>query len=134
MVCVPELTILIIENDVSTAELYHRELSRFYHVITCDNEITAMQSIEARDPSAIILEPAGLGEQGWDFLKRIKSLEKMKSIPIIVCSTLDERRKGLQLGATTFLLKPILPSTLLQALHQVTASKAAAAEPTDVEG
>ena len=134
MVCVPESIVLIIENDASTAALYERELSRFYHVITCDDEISAMNSFQAHTPSAIILEPAGLGDQGWDILRKIKSLEKGKSIPIILCSTLDERRKGMALGAASFLLKPILPSTLLQALNQVITSKPATAVEVDEKG
>ena len=134
MVCVPESIVLIIENDASTAELYERELSRYYRVMTCDNESSAMKSIQTHHPTAIILEPAGLGDQGWDILKKIKSLEAGKSIPIILCSTLDERRKGMALGAVSFLLKPVLPSTLLQALNQVITSKPATAVEVDGNG
>jgi len=114
------LSVLIIENDALTAELYCRELRRYYQVMTCDNESAAFSYIQTNEPSAIVLEPVALGKTGWDFITRLKSLPNMKSVPVILCSTLDERRKGIELGAASFLLKPVLPSTLLQVLRQLT--------------
>jgi DNA-binding response OmpR family regulator len=88
--------------------------------MTCDNELAALSYIEKYEPSAIVLEPVGLGKTGWEFLGKLKTLPKIKTIPVILCSTLDERRKGLEMGAASFLLKPVLPSTLLQILRQLT--------------
>jgi DNA-binding response OmpR family regulator len=42
-----------------------------------------------------------------------------QGIPLIVCSTLDERRRGIALGAAAYLVKPTLPATLLATLQQV---------------
>jgi DNA-binding response OmpR family regulator len=112
--------VVIVEGDSVTAELYCRELGRHFHIVTCDDESIAFDYIQTHNPSAVVLEPAGLGKRGWDFLARLKSLPKMRSIPVVLCSTLDERRKGLEMGAVSFLVKPVLPSTLLQVLNQVT--------------
>ena len=117
-----QLCVLIIECDSLTAELYSRELRRHFQVMTCDDEHTAINYIQTHEPSAVVLEPSGLGKTGWDFLTKIKSLPNMHSVPVVLCSTLDERRKGLEMGAASFLLKPVLPSTLLQVLRQLTQS------------
>jgi DNA-binding response OmpR family regulator len=112
--------IIIIEGDPLTAELYQRELRRYFNVVTCTEVTAALDYIQEHEPSAVVLEPAGLGKKGWDFLATLKSLPALQSVPVILCSTLDERRKGLEMGAISFLLKPVLPSTLLQVLRQVT--------------
>jgi DNA-binding response OmpR family regulator len=116
----PQPEIVIIEGDPLTAELYQRELRRYFHVITCTEIAAALDAIQEYEPCAVVLEPAGLGKKGWDLLVTLKSTPALQSVPVILCSTLDERRKGLEMGAISFLLKPVLPSTLLQVLRQVT--------------
>jgi DNA-binding response OmpR family regulator len=116
----PQPNIIIIDGDPVTAELYQRELRRYFHVITCTDISSALDIIREYEPSAVVLEPAGLGKKGWDFLTTLKSMPDLQSVPVILCSTLDERRKGLEMGAISFLLKPVLPSTLLLVLRQVT--------------
>jgi DNA-binding response OmpR family regulator len=44
----------------------------------------------------------------------------MRAVPIILCSALDERKRGLELGASAYLVKPVLPAALLEALRRVT--------------
>ncbi len=115
-----QFSVLIIESDPLTAELYSRELRPYFKVVTLSDEPTAISYLTHNDPSVVVLEPASFGKDGWDFLTTIKALPKMASVPIILCSTLDERRKGLEMGAVSFLLKPVLPSTLMHVLRQIT--------------
>jgi DNA-binding response OmpR family regulator len=112
--------ILLIEADPNTAALYRRELSHDYTVVTSADEAQVWEILLTDQLKAIVLEPIGLGKWGWDLLAAIKSKPAMQAIPVVVCSTLDERRKGLEMGAAYFLVKPVLPSTLLQVLHKVT--------------
>jgi DNA-binding response OmpR family regulator len=112
-------TVLIIEADQLTSDLYQRELGRDVAVATCSNEMTAWEILRTRDVRAVVLEPAGLGAEGWNLLARIKAHPSFSAIPVIVCSTQDERRKGLELGAALFLVKPVLPATLSAVLRQV---------------
>lgn len=112
--------ILLIEADPNTADLYRRELSHDYTVVTSTDETQVWEILLTGQLKAIVLEPIGLGKWGWDMLVTIKSKPTIQAIPVVVCSTLDERRKGLELGAAYFLVKPVLPSTLLQVIHKVT--------------
>ncbi|NOK58572.1 MAG: response regulator [Chloroflexi bacterium AL-W] len=111
--------ILIIESDQPTADMYRRELSREYRVMTCTDTPTVLKLLQAQSLSAIVLEPALDGGRGWQLFTAIQQVNINNTIPIILCSTLDERQRGIDLGATVYLVKPTLPSTLRDTLRQV---------------
>ena len=111
--------ILIIECDLPTLELYLRELSRDYQILACSETQQAMSLLQAHSVAAVILEPSTPDEQGWALLAAIKSLPSCSPIPVVLCSTLDERKRGMEMGAAAYLVKPVLPSTLLKTLRQV---------------
>ena len=111
-------TILLIENDPPSLELYRRELSRDFRVLACFRKSETLDAIDSQNPKAIILEPAALNEEGWDLLNAIVSLPD-KFLPVILCTILDERKRGMQEGAAAYLIKPVLPAVLLETLHKV---------------
>ncbi len=113
-------TILIIEKDRATLELYCRELNRDFEVLVCSGKDEVLQTIRGQHVNAIVLEPAAWNGQGWDLLDEIAALPTdVRSFPILLCSVLDERKRGLDRGAAAFLVKPVLPSQLLETLYQV---------------
>lgn len=113
-------TILLIEDDQSTRELYQRELSRDFHVLACTTQSEALNFLQGGRVRAIVVEPALYNGEGWTFLATLQSMSRLPTIPIIICSTLDDERRGLDLGATLYLIKPVLPAVLLDVIHQVT--------------
>src|SRR5437868_2646404 len=112
--------ILIVEDDQPTLELYRRELSREYRVSACSSESDALEAVRTLNLCAVVLEPAALGGQGWSLLATINARYHTRPIPVIVCSVLDERKRGLEMGAVACLVKPVLPTTLLEILRRVT--------------
>ena len=113
-------TILIIEKDQATLELYCRELNRDFDVLVGSGKNEVLQTIKAQNVNAIVLEPAAWNGQGWDLLDKILALPpELRSFPIVLCSVLDERKRGLDMGAAAFLVKPVLPSQLLDTVRQV---------------
>ncbi len=112
-------TVLIIENDPATLDLYRRELSQDFDVITCSGKNEALETIHAQDVDAVVLEPVALNGQGWDLFNAILTLPADARSPVIICSVLDERKRGLDMGAAVFLVKPVLPIQLMETLHQV---------------
>jgi DNA-binding response OmpR family regulator len=115
----PKPTILMVESDLPTIELYRGVLNREYEVLACMNESGALEALSTGNIRAIILEPAVGGGLGWDIFTSIRSAMREHPIPVIMCSTLDERKRGLEMGAVIFLVKPVLPSLLLETLHQL---------------
>jgi DNA-binding response OmpR family regulator len=109
--------ILVLDDDVLSLELYSRELSSNYRVITCERVEDAQKHLKEMQLSAVILEPAINGSDGWVLLREIRSSKTL--LPVIVCSVLDERKIGLEQGADAFLVKPVLPTTLHQLIDQI---------------
>ncbi len=93
--------ILIVDNDHSTRELYQLELMHHHKI------------------RAVVLEPGPANSRGWNLLADLKRDPETSTIPIIVCTAQDERRRGLALGAAAYLIKPVLPATLLEALRLI---------------
>jgi DNA-binding response OmpR family regulator len=112
--------ILIVEHDDPTRELYLRELSRDYCVFACCDEHDGLELLRAHDICAVVLEPGPVGGHGWALLVTIKQTDAICAVPVILCSTLDERKRGMELGASAYLIKPVLPGTLLDAIRRVT--------------
>jgi DNA-binding response OmpR family regulator len=114
-------TILIVDDDVPTLELYQRELAREYRVLTCTDEHEATELLEREDVSAVVLEPVAVGDQGWARLAAVTHMPAERSVPVLVCSTQDDRRRDVAMGAVGRLVKPVLPATLLAALRRIAA-------------
>ena len=112
-------TILFIEDHLPTLELYRRELSREYRVLTCSNEHQALQMLQTQNIRAVVLEPAVGDGEGWAILAAIKNAPSGQCVPVILCSTLDERRRGLEMGAAVYVVKPALPTALLETLRRI---------------
>lgn len=114
--------ILIIEEDSPTLELYRRELRRDYQVLACQSGEEALHLASSHPLAAIVLEPAINGGQGWHLLPILRQALNGRDVPIILCSTQDERRRGLQEGASLFLVKPVLPVELRESIQRVLAA------------
>lgn len=115
--------VLVLDADEATRTLYQRTLSRIWRVLVCATEGEAEQAIRrapAHAPvNALVVEPATLNDSQWSFLRRISARTNShtgKPIPIVICSTLDQRRLGAELGVAAYLIKPVSPQLLQETL------------------
>ena len=118
-------SLLIVDDDLPTLELYQRELSDDYLVITCQERSQAEQLIETPGLCGIILEPTLTGGEGWKLLSYLNGLKDRLNFSVILCSSSDERKRGMKEGAHVFLTKPVLPATLHTLLDQIITEKQA---------
>jgi len=116
-------TLLIVDDDLPTLELYQRELSAEYRVLTCQGRIEAEKLIETSGLCALILEPTIAGGEGWTLLRLLRKAGHRSWFPVILCSSSDERKRGLEEGAQAFLIKPVLPADLHYTLRRVVANR-----------
>ncbi|MCA1061299.1 response regulator [Rossellomorea aquimaris] len=108
------MNIIVIEDDINLASLLKAELSdsgfKVKHTPSGSEALTKMQE---EKPDAVVLDIMLEGSMsGWDVLEEMKSNEALSHVPIIVSSALDEKEKGLTLGANDYLVKPYHPSRL----------------------
>lgn len=114
-------TILLIEDheDVreNTAEIL--ELSG-YRVVTADNGKTGVQRARDGDPDLIICDIMMPELDGYGVLRILSRDVKTSVIPFIFLTAKAEKqdfRKGLQLGADDYLIKPFEDAELLDAIE-----------------
>jgi DNA-binding response OmpR family regulator len=114
-----ERVILIGEPDQATAQLYGRFLREAFDVVGASDEDSLLHALHSRAIDVLVLEPALLGRSTCEDLLAISRECAARGIPLVICSTQDERRRGADLGAAAYLVKPTLPATLLDTLRQV---------------
>ncbi len=110
--------VLIVEPDAATRELYARALRREYRVVECAEAQAALALVQGETFGAIVLEPSYGDERGWQALAALRE-HTGRAVPLVLCSVLDERRRGMALGAAAYLVKPVLPARLLETLRAV---------------
>jgi CheY-like chemotaxis protein len=127
-------TVLIVEDDSTTQELYRAHLhGRGYNVRTAADGEQALQEIKSSRPDVVLLDMMLPRMSGFDVLARMKSDPEAAKIPVIVLSNRDEPgdvERGLALGATDYLIKVTAsPKQVLDKITQALASQAWGAAP-----
>ncbi len=111
---------------MATRQLYQRTLQPEYRVLTAASAEEASALVRRETPRAIIVEPGPAGGREWTWLAARQHDPDLRGVPLILCTSQDERRHGLELGAAVYLTKPVLPADLLAAVHRLTHSDFAA--------
>jgi signal transduction histidine kinase/CheY-like chemotaxis protein/putative methionine-R-sulfoxide reductase with GAF domain len=113
--------ILAIEGEWQVLYLYDRYLSEHgYVVVPVSIPSEAVTRAQELQPHAILLDVMMPGGSGWKVLEDLKQSPDTRHIPIIVCSLFDDKERAFGLGATDYLLKPILEEDLIHSLGQLT--------------
>ena len=115
----PTRAVLIIEDDLATAEMYQRALSQHYRVLTRTVEEDVLTLLSADTLHAVVLEPGPLNGPGWSLLAQLQHPPNPYAIPIVVCTSQDRRRLGTEMRVAAYLVKPVLPPTLLKIVRRL---------------
>jgi len=112
-------SIVLIEDDEVTLEIYQRELSKSFTVFafTQINDIPDVMS--SQNIRAVIIEPEINSGKGWELIPSIYTTYPDRCIPIIVCTTRDISNTGLAREISKYLTKPVLPRTLREKTLEV---------------
>jgi PAS domain S-box-containing protein len=114
--------ILAIDDDSQVIELYERYLQpQGYQVIPLTDPSQALERAKQLKPFAITLDIMMPGIDGWRILDILKGNPETRNIPVIVCSIIEDIEKGFNLGASDYLVKPIMEDDLVNALDRLNA-------------
>jgi signal transduction histidine kinase/CheY-like chemotaxis protein len=114
------LPLLVVEDSAETLLLYEKMLvNTDFQLLPARTLRAARAALAAFRPRAIILDILLRGEDCWAFLAELKRRPDTHEIPVAVVSTVDDRSKGLALGADVCCVKPIDRQTMLQTLSQL---------------
>ena len=112
--------ILSIDDDPQVISLYERYLNpKGYFVVPLTDPMMAKERILELKPYAITLDIMMPERDGWSVLADIKSDPVTRDYPVVICSIIEEEDKGYSLGATDYLVKPILQEDIVHALDRL---------------
>jgi CheY-like chemotaxis protein len=81
--------------------------------------VEALRLTRQLRPAALVLDIRMPRLDGWQVLDRLRDDPETAGIPIVVASVVDDRARGLALGAVAYLQKPVSRDDLLTALADV---------------
>jgi signal transduction histidine kinase/ActR/RegA family two-component response regulator len=112
--------VLVIEDDPTSVDLLDVYLERTgFELTVARNGAEGLDAVRRLKPDAVILDIRLPGLFGWDVLAAIKADPATANIPVVVTSVLDDRARGMALGAAAYLVKPISRDEVIGALTKV---------------
>jgi CheY-like chemotaxis protein len=109
-----ELPILVMDDNAGLIELYRRYVAgRGYRVVDAHSADEMITLAQKHNPRLIILDVMMPDQDGWEVLQRLKAAAPTQSIPVMICSVLDETEIAFALGASDYLSKPVTQDALL---------------------
>ncbi|HEY3129267.1 MAG TPA: response regulator transcription factor [Acidobacteriota bacterium] len=116
-------SILIIEDEQDIAELVSFHLSRAgYATHVYQRGLPALEGIQKKPPSLIVLDLMLPDLDGIEICKRLKSHQWTRDIPIVMLTARGaetDRVLGLELGADDYLPKPFSPRELVLRIQAI---------------
>ena len=109
------MKLLIIEDEAKTAAYLKKGLSEHGFVVDrCENGELGLESTQQADYDLIILDVMLPGRDGWAVLSRFRSCGNQTPVLMLTArDAVEDRVKGLNLGADDYLVKPFAFSELL---------------------
>ena len=119
-----KIHILVVDDDNRIRELIKEYLNEYHFIVsTAIDAHSAKIKMEQLKFDLIILDVMMPGQSGFDLTKEIK---KNNNIPIILLTAkgeVENRIKGLELGADDYLGKPFEPKELLLRINNIISKK-----------
>jgi signal transduction histidine kinase/CheY-like chemotaxis protein len=112
--------VVVVEDDPRSLDLLCLHVRRLgVGYLTAGDGRTGLELIRKVSPVAVILDLQLPVLDGWDLLALLKADPETARIPVVIVSMLDERGKGLALGAADYLVKPVRGDDVRAALSRV---------------
>src|SRR5450631_2650716 len=114
------MRILVVEDEAKTAAYLRKGLAENGFVVDVAHSGTDGEHlVRTQDYDLILLDVMLPGVDGWTILQ---SLRRSKHTPVLFLTakgTVDDRVKGLELGADDYLIKPFAFSELLARVRSI---------------
>jgi DNA-binding NtrC family response regulator len=126
--------VLVIDDDEAAREILVELLGRIgYHAFAAADGKAGLEWLAgaAAPPQAVLLDLRMPGLDGFEVLRRYR--EEGGTAPVIALSAMDEKEavvKAMRLGASDYLVKPIEPDELREAIERCSQARPAPVEET----
>ena len=99
--------ILVVDDEPGLRESFHLILDEDFEVIDVPDGLAALDVVRSSQVDLVLLDIRLPGMDGWEVLSALQGDPVTAEIPVIVVSIVDERARGLAMGAREYLLKPV---------------------------
>jgi CheY-like chemotaxis protein len=115
--------VLCIDDDPDVIEILTKYLvPEGYSVVGANSGDEGMRYALEHKPSLITLDIMMPQKDGWQVLRELKANEKLKDIPVVIHSIIDNKPLAISLGAIDVIAKPAEPKRLLALVQRVASS------------
>jgi diguanylate cyclase (GGDEF)-like protein len=122
--------ILVVEDDPAVAKLLALYLSQEgYAVVHAYDGQDAIEKAQEIKPFAITLDIMLPRVDGWEVLKKLKTLPATRDIPVIIVSIVENPTLGFSLGAVDYFTKPINRKGLIDSLKKYSITQSVIRKP-----
>ncbi len=114
------LRLAVLDRDSGFLQVLTKRLDRLGWEYRITGSAVPVETIVAMRLSAVVVDLAGLGAQGWEWLERVCS--ELPGLGVVVCtgqSTVAQRVRGLRLGADDWVSKPCHPEEVIARVEAV---------------
>lgn len=108
--------ILCVDDEEQNLLILKNILEDNYEVFVASDSISAIDCAQKLRPDLILLDILLPGTDGYEIAKAIKTIEPIKSTPIIFVTGLDDdihEEKGFEVGGMDYITKPFNPKIIL---------------------
>jgi PAS domain S-box-containing protein len=110
-------TALVVEDDYKSADLIRLHLeAEGFKVLHAASAEAALVLAMQQPVSLITLDILLPNMEGWEFLSRLKNVPALQRTPVVIISIVADPNKGIALGASAVLQKPISRQELYESL------------------
>ena len=116
-------SVLVVEDDAHAYDLIAAALSSAgYLTIHARHGEEALKLAREARPLAVTLDLVLPGIDGWDVLKRLKTDDVTRDVPVVIISVVDNRDLGMALGADDYFVKPVDRTRFLERVWELTSA------------
>ncbi|TVY01924.1 response regulator transcription factor [Paenibacillus cremeus] len=113
-----QIKILLVDDEPTILQFLEMGLrSEGFQVMTAEEGISAIQTAREFHPHVVILDVMMPGLDGFEVCKMLKRLENVAVIMLTAKEEVDDRVRGLTVGADDYMIKPFSFEELLARIH-----------------
>jgi CheY-like chemotaxis protein len=129
--CMPDKTVMIIEDEEDAAELF-AEMMRVsgYRIIKTSKSAPAIEMMKADKPDVILLDIMMPEVSGLEILRLMRRDPVLENIPVVIITAKGmpaDIKNGMEAGASTYLTKPVGFFDLKEAVERALGDQTTAA-------
>jgi DNA-binding response OmpR family regulator len=101
-------TILVIDDDPAVGDLMFRSLTKLgFRVLVGASGAEGLRLAKAVHPMLITLDVVMPEVDGWTVLRQLRADPELAKVPVIMVTVVDDEPMGADLGASSYMIKPV---------------------------